>query len=406
MTISLEGDLVDFEFFSLLAERPIFGGDPQKGGYLTEGDIKYRTADGVNYNDLWLEFQDTLTLYNEHLGNLISLFTYPVQSLVELVPRVGEIGFEKASEFGVPKSARVDVDYYQLAYDFDDYDLALRYTWKYLRDADARQVQAIHGRAMEADRALIFRKTMEAIFDNRTRLADINGQPYNVYPLYNGDGVAPPPYKGVSFTGSHSHYVVTESAKLDPEDVEDAIGLLTEHGYGFDTGTQIVALSHKAQINEVRKWQRGGKYGDADDVEANYDWIPARTQPAIVLPNGEGILGSLPPDFWNGMRVQGSYADVLWIEEPTFPAGYVLYLATGGVAALENLVGIREHPDPAWKGLRLLPGNQNSYPLVDGFYQRSFGTGIRQRGGAVVQQVKASGTYDIPAKFLRGGGLK
>lgn len=386
-------------YLALLADRPLFGGMASKGGYLTKGDIKYRTNDGVNVNDLWLEFEDTLTIFNEHMGSLIQLFTFPVRQLIERVPRVGTVQFERATEFGVPKSARVDVDYYELAYDFQDYDLAQRYTWMYLRDADARHVRAIHGRIMEKDRELIFNEVMASIFDNTTRLAGINGQPYNVYPLYNADGVVPPSYKGVEFDGSHSHYLVSEGTFIDPDDHEDAVEQLTHHGYGLDTGTQIIAFGHKSEINRVKSWKKGTSYNGA---EALYDFIPSPAQPPFFLQNAAGLLGSVPPDFWNGIRVQGSYGDVLYIEEPTFPAGYVLYFATGGPGGIENLVGLREHQDAAWRGLRILPGNQSGYPLVDSFYQRSFGTGIRQRGGGVVLQIKASGSYDVPAKFKRG----
>lgn len=388
-------------FLALLETSVLFGGD----GYLTKGDVKYRTHDGINVNDLWEEFQDTLTIYNQHLGSLLSLLTYQVQSEVELVPRVGEVQFERATEYGVPKAARIEADYYQLAYDFKDYDLAFRYTWMYLRDADSRQVRAMHGRAMEADRALMFRKVMEAIFHNETRPAQINGQPYNVYPLYNGDGQIPPSYKGQTFSGTHSHYMVSGAAVFDSEDHEAAVANLEEHGYGFDTGTQIIALCHRAEINQVRTWAKGqDTQPGAGTAIAAYDFVPAPNQPPFILPNGQGLLGSLPPDFWRGLRVIGSYGDVLYIEEPTIPQGYILFLATGGAGALENLVGLREHKDPAWRGLRQLPGNQSGYPLVDSFYQRSFGTGIRQRGGGVVMQITANPSYTPPAKFTRTPG--
>ncbi len=87
------------------------------------------------------------------------------------------------------------------------------------------------------------------------------------------------------------------------------------------------------------------------------------------------------------------------MEEPTTPAGYLLALASGGPANTSNLVGIRQHANPAWRGLRLMPGNQSNYPLIEGFYQFGLGTGIRQRGGAVVMQITASGSYTIPAAF-------
>ena len=83
----------------------------------------------------------------------------------------------------------------------------------------------------------------------------------------------------------------------------------------------------------------------------------------------------------------------------------MLTFGTGGLGQLGNLVGLREHANPAYRGLRLLPGNQQGYPLVDSYYSRGFGTGIRQRGGAVVTQFKASGSYDIPTIYRKGSGL-
>ena len=39
------------------------------------------------------------------------------------------------------------------------------------------------------------------------------------------------------------------------------------------------------------------------------------------------------------------------------------------------------------------------YPLVDSFYQRTFGVGTRHRGAACVVQVKASGSYTAPTSI-------
>jgi hypothetical protein len=52
------------------------------------------------------------------------------------------------------------------------------------------------------------------------------------------------------------------------------------------------------------------------------------------------------------------------------------------------------------RGLRLVKGAVPDYPLIDSYYQRGFGTGVRQRGGGVVMQVTASGTYTIPAAYV------
>lgn len=381
---------------------PIFGGD-NKGGYHTEGDLVTITADGIDLNALWGEFQMTMSIYNEQMARLVGLLTYPVVNLIETVPQVGEATFEEASEFGVPQAARVTLDYFQLGYDFKDYDVATRYTWKFLRDADARQIEAVHAEMLRADGRLIFRKVMEAIFDNRNRTADIRNQGYNVYAMYNGDGTVPPPYKGKTFTGTHSHYLVSGAAQIDSGDLEEAYDHIAEHGYSIEAGTTFVALMNKSQIREVRKFRQGQVNNNG--VTANYDFIPSANQPALIVPNSEGLLGSLPPSDWQGLRVVGSYADMLIIEEAFIPEGYMLTFGSGGAGDLQNLVGLREHFNEAYRGLRLLPGQQQNYPLVDSYYSRGFGTGVRQRAGAVVTQFSDVPTYVIPNQYKRGMGL-
>ena len=383
---------------------PIFGSDPttMQGGYHTAGDIVTTTNDNIDLNALWGVYQDSLEVYNSAMDRLSALFTFPVTNPIETVPQVGEATFEEATEFGEPRSNRIELDYFQLGYDFRDYDTATRYTWKFLRDADTRLVDAVHREVLRADRRLIFRKIMEAIFDNRNRVTDIRNQNYNVYPLYNADGTVPPTYKGTTFNGTHDHYIVSQNTAIDSSDVEDAYGHIAHHGFGIENGTVFVMLANAAQVKEMRKWRAGAV--SANGVVANYDFIPAANQPTMILPNAEGLLGSLPPDSFKGMRVVGSYADILVIEESYIPQGYFLMFGTGGAANLQNLVGLREHANPAYRGLRLLPGNQQRYPLIDGYYARSFGTGIRQRAGAVVVQIKASGTYDIPTQYKKTSG--
>ena len=395
-------EIAGVPFIDGIPAFPVFGSEGE-GGYHTAGDLVTVTNDGIDLNALWGIYQDSMAIYNEAMDRLSALFTFPVTNPIETVPQVGEAQFELASEFGEPKSQRIELDYFQLGYDFKDYDTATRYTWMFLRDADSRQVDAVHQEILRADRRLVFRKIMEAIFDNRNRTTDIRNQNFNVYPLYNADGTVPPSYKGQTFDDDHDHYLVSGNSVIDSSDVEDAYSHIAEHGFGLENGTVFVMLANKAQVKEMRKWRAGQV--SANGVVANYDFIPAANQPTMILPNAEGLLGSLPPDSFKGLRVIGSYADILIIEESYIPQGYFLMFGTGGAANLQNLVGLREHINPAYRGLRLLPGNQQRYPLVDGYYARSFGTGIRQRAGAVVCQIKATGTYDIPNQYKKGAGF-
>ena len=322
--------------------------------------------------------------------------------MIENVPQVGSFDFDEASEFGEPTAGRIPLGVFSLGYDYKDYDKATRWTWKFLRDAPASHLEATHAAVLEADNRLIFRKVMEAIFDNRNRTTDINQQNYTVYALYNNDGTVPPPYKGTTFAGTHDHYLVSGAATIDPGDIEALFNTIREHGYGQETGTQYVALVNRVQMEAVKTWRFGQTYGG---VVSNYDFIPAPGQPSLIVPNQLGLLGGQPPASFGGLPVKGSWGDIWFIEEEYIPAGYVLVFGTGGAGNLQDPVGMREHANAAYRGLRLFPGNQQRYPLIESFYSRGFGTGIRQRGGAAVMQIKASGTYDIPAQYTRGGGL-
>jgi hypothetical protein len=105
------------------------------------------------------------------------------------------------------------------------------------------------------------------------------------------------------------------------------------------------------------------------------------------------IVGSVAPADYNGLAVTGSYCRGYVIEHPGIPTGYVLVVATGGPDSVDNVVGFREHPDAAWRGLRPLPGNWQGYPLIESFAQRTFGVGVRHRSAAVCLQVTAGSTY-------------
>ena len=386
---------------------PIFGGSQpiQQGGYASSGDLVTHTADGVDLNDLWDTAALALEIFAEQQQSLIDLLTFPVETPVEVVPQIGEISFDELTEYGIPTSAQLQVEMWSMGYDLRHYGKRLGYTWMFLADADARQVEAMHNGMMMADRRLVFRKIMESLFDNRIRRTNIRNQPYNVFPLYNGVdvGIVPPPYKGNTFTATHDHYLVSGNAAVDSSDVEDLYTLIAEHGYGLETGATFYLLANKTETDKIRTWRRG--VVSANGINATYDFIPSASQPAIILPNAEGLLGGVPPSTYRGLNVIGSYGDIYIIEESYIPPGYMLMAASGGAGNLGNPVGFRQHANPAMQGLRILPGNQQRFPLVDSFYAHSFGTGIRQRGGAAIMQIKASGSYEIPNGYKKGTGL-
>jgi hypothetical protein len=372
-------------------------------GYHTEGDILYVTNDGIDINALWAEALSVLDVWNQGRDRLVGLMSFQVTREIETIPQVGEATFELASEFGEPEGERLKIGYFNLGFDFRDYDRATRFTWKALRDMDARQVRAVNDALLQADRRLIFKQVMSAIFDNRERETNIRGNPYKVYSLYNGDAVEPPTYLGRRFPAPHDHYMVSGNELIDSNDLEEAYENIAEHGYSVDNGTQIVCLMNRNDIKETRRFRMDKENNNG--VIANYDFIPSRNQPAQLLETPMGLIGSLPPDVWNGLRVYGSYGDILLIEEPFMPDKYFLMFGTGGVENLQNLVGIREHANAQYRGLKIIPGRDQRYPLIESYYTRGFGTGIRQRGGGVVMQIGEGDEYEIPEMFVRDNGI-
>lgn len=381
------------QFLVNLSKLGIFpsieGAATGQGGYNAAGDLLTQTVDGFDLNSIWGEFQRALGLVNEQRTTLVRMLTFPVTNNIERVPSVTTGDFERASEYGEPRGLRPSGQYLTMGYGFYDYDLAARFTWKFLRDSPAAQVEAINVMAIEADNRLIYNKVMGQLFSPANQLADINGQEVNVYALYNADGTVPPTYKTNTFNGSHTHYLVSGGATVVSGDLDDMYEHLRHHGYSMENGVNHVLLVNPIQANVIRTFRVAN--GDA------WDFIPSQGTPPFLLPTDVRIVGGgQAPSTISGIRVLGTYGEWTILVDDMFPAGYMVGIGTGGEENLRNPVGFREHDNPSFRGLRLVKGPDPNYPLIDSFYQRSFGTGIRHRGGSVIMQIKASGSYDTP----------
>lgn len=377
----------------------VVGGSGPLQGYHTEGDIVRTTADGVDTNLLWAEFTRVLELYNAQRQPIVDLLTYTVPRDIESVPQAGNnAAFEKSSEFGVPVGIRAAVSYFQMGFSFDDYDTGARFTWKFLRDADAEQVRSVNTAILEADNRLIFGEVMRTLFRNTTRIAEIRGTNYNVYPFYNADGTVPPAYGANNFDGTHTHYLVSGANTVDSGDLDEMQTHLTHHGYSVANGYTLVLLVNETQLDVIRTFksvQNGGT--------AKYDFIPALGTPNFLLPENFIINtangGQRPAATYRGISVAGRYGDFLVLHNDFFPAGWMVGFATGGPENIQNPIGIREHARPEFRGLRLVKGRDPDYPLQESYWQRSFGTGVRHRGASVVMKIAAAGGYTIPTAY-------
>lgn len=360
-------------------------------GISTRGDVLVNQLnDGTDLNDLWNEIQDVLELYNTERKNITDLLTFKTVNVSDAVPQsFTSDSFEEASELGVPRAIRPPSDYLKLGYTYKDYDLALRSSWKFLREATVEQVQAGVTRILESDNKLTTGTVLNRLFSPQQFQ---NNWGTTCYGLYSADMV-PPPYLGNTFDGSHTHYLVTGTASLYPSHVEALLHHIQEHGYGLAAGSTMLVLLHPNDFDGsgIASWRANEAV--TTGVYPKNDFIPSALMPAWI--SDETIHGTVPAAEFNGLEVWGSYAGALVIKSYFAPAGYVAVVATGGPNSDANPVGFREYPNEAYQGLRHIPGS-GPYPIVSSFFARGFGVGVRHRGAAAVAQIKASGSYAAP----------
>lgn len=357
-------------------------------GYNQAADVLTQSRDGQDLNALYREFQRTLALWNSERDSLLAMLTFNVSSPIEdvMVP-TGDVDFEEASEFGEPKGIRIGQPQ-SMGYSFKWWDLAARYTWMFLAESTAEQIRAINAAVLEAGNRLYFTQAMRRLFNSSGETATINGANYNVFPLYNADNTIPPPYHGTTFDGTHTHFLGSNGATIDSGDVDDLEEHLYHHGYRLTNGYRLVLMLNRAQANVVRTF----RVADGD----KYDFIATAGIGAATI-NPIGTVVGAPSGTVRGQI--GVYGPFLVVEEDYIPAGYVVAFASGGQENLGNLIGVRQHANPGLRGLQLVKGRDNDYPLTDSFYRFGFGTGVRHRGAGVVMQIVASTDYTEPALY-------
>ena len=349
-------------------------------------------ADGTDLNAFWSEVQATIQLRNAQRNRMISLLATYVSTPTTQVTVPTEVDFEEATEYGQPVGIRGGATRLWRGFDFKFYDLAIRFTWMYIAEADQAQLRMLNSLALDADNKLIYNKVMKTLFNptNVNGITDLN-EPITAFKFYNADGEVPPKYKTTTFLGTHNHYLTSGGAAVTSANLTSIINELGHHGYTLANGYKLVLWVHTAEAAVIKALRTTSG--------AAFDFIPSTQylgggvwQPTtgqyVGAPSGPPMPGEV-----------GTYGPFHIIEEEYIPTGYIVALASGGPENLGNPIGIREHSNPAYRGLKVIPGGNAQYPLLDSFYRRGFGTGITQRGGGVVMQVTVSGTYTVPVVY-------
>lgn len=376
-------------------------------GYNTSGDILTRTRDGQDLNKIWADYAVALAAFNDQRQPLIDLLSYTVTQTIEDVVQPIQEKFEEATEFGQPTGIRPAPAPIARAFPFKWYDLAARYTFQFLAGgpsqsagASTAQLDAIQNQAMEADNQLMFELVMKALFNNANRQTLIDNAQYMVTALYNADGSYIPPWQGNNFNGAtHTHYLATGSAQahiFDPGDFTTAANHLEHHGYTRAAGYQVLFLMNLTDAQAtIAQFARGVSFGSVNSI---YDFIPSAGQNLVMqLPPGFTLVGGIPQNTFAGLDVLGTWGQYMVMTHGAIPSGYFVAVATRGGSAQTNVIGVREHANPEFRGMVLFPGQRQNYPLIDSYYVHGLGTAVGPRGAAAVMHNAAA--YAVPSQY-------
>jgi len=382
-------------YLDILATKDLTGGEDTRylaPGTQTEADVLINAlGDGTDLDVIYRELLDITASVNAYKGGLARLLTFWTDRVAEAVPQsMNAEKFEPATEFGLPAAVGQDPSLL-LGFGFGDHDLRSSFTWKYLRGASADQVRNAFVRVLEADSNLVVGTILRRLFDPAEQIEEQWG--HVVRGLWTGsDGLAPLPYLGKTFATNHTHYLASGATQIDSLDVEDCMNHVTEHGYGKQQGSQLLILANPVQSEQIQAF-RAGKESRPSGPLCKFDFIPGKSAPPYLT--DQTIVGAAAPESFNGLEILGSYGRAWLLEHELIPVGYFAVVATGGLDSPNNPIAFREHENPSYRGMRIIPGYR-TYPIIDSYFQRSFGVGTRHRGAAVCMQITSGSTYTAP----------
>lgn len=363
---------------------PMMAGAASSGeGYHDSRDL--RLQDGVTLREVVAEFDEALAFISETRDIVLQRLTYETTEAAYKNRRApSQILFEQGSEYGTPGFQRTQYTDITTGLPIKSYKVGTGWTIEYLAEVSAQELRDQLQDYVAADANLQWQLVLQTLFNDLAggtytfpdkRLGDLTVRA----PLHNGDGAQPAPFNGVSFAGSHDHYLVSGGVSLTQANVKTMSDDMDSHGH---TSNKILFV-HNDQVDDV--------FAMADFVEPPDPTVADPT--AVFARVGAPYLGVI-----RGMNVKVRRWD-------TLPSGYALMMNDYGANSLQNPVARREFPNGhPLRGLRLYrPNPETIYPVEQTFYQRWIGFGSGNRTNGVVMQVTA-GAYTVPTVLqLRAG---
>jgi len=205
----------------------------------------------------------------------------------------------------------------------------------------------------------------------------------NIQPLANGDSTVYPPKIGSEAElTSHSHYIVSGYLGSAISDVNDPFltvrDTFEEHFGAPTAGSNLAVFVNDDITTKVLDLTR------VTDVNDRYVAQGVNTAVVNAMPNIPG-------------RILGRHSAGVWVSEWRWvPSGYMLAVDLNQAPPLMRRVDLPE--TGLQPGLQLIAKDMN-YPIESSYWDMRFGYGVGNRLNGVIVQLKAPGTYDVPAAF-------
>jgi hypothetical protein len=356
---------------------------PSIGG----GDFGYNdtrdalmTLDGVTFEIIWDDLQNALAMYNRAVSDFIDTMCYRTTQIgmQEVVP--GTMKFERGTEYGRPDRQRAN-RFKSRGFPLDKFAMATGWTRDALLDMTQEEVDAQHTNVLVADNTNMLNEILRAAFNDDTLVfEDKRAGTINVLPLYNGDSEVPPPFEGRTFAAPHTHYFAT-GAMPAPYSTGNSntvfnnyaaklmLDSLREHGH-YGSIIMYIATDLEDDIRNLT---------DAGGNPTFFENWSYNNPNVVIAPASTRDTAAVGPEYigvTNGMRVRV----VTWM-----PAGYAFAWNSYGNNSRFSPFAFRESDNPLQRGLQLInPDGNDTYPIIDSFYERWFGIGVLNRGNGVV----------------------
>lgn len=343
----------------------------------------------VGQADIYKQIREVLAAYEETTNAVIGTLADRGTTITENYAYGAGGGFlQPSAEFGQRLATRVEYGEFQVGYPIARYSDRAMFTPEYLLRATVADVQAKTVDALIKDQNTLWRGVVAAMFDNTNYSfvdpADIGGGQgtLGVKRLFNADSSEGHIFvNGVQVDiGTLNHYKTSGSGSFNTAAFTLAKTTLKDVGLGSD----VVYFISEADELTVRALADFIPVDPDNGLTIAYNPLLQPTRSIVKNPKAIGVIKNL------GEVVMLSF----------IPTGYIVAMDRNA----DKPVFIRESDLAELRGFKLTGDevvSENSVldgpnPMLNKYWSRIFGAGVRNRANAVVVQITASGSYTAP----------